>query len=226
MLSIVGDVDPETAFAKAETYFGHLAAGAAEPAPPRRPAAAADRHGTRQETSADVPADAVYLTWRLPAAGTPAFDALDLAIERARARPDVPAAQAAGPRHRARRERLGQHHGADRRQLVRASRTPGPATGWPSSSSRTSWWQVDALSSPTGPTEPELRRAKAQFERHWLHELARIDSRADAFGEFATLHGDPTLVNSRLDQIDAVDMTTCSTPSPLESGTGNATSRP
>ena len=56
-----------------------------------------------------------------------------------------------------------------------------------------------------GITETELRRAKAQFERHWLHELARIDSRADAFGEFATLHGDPELVNSRLDQIDAVD---------------------
>ena len=42
-----------------------------------------------------------------------------------------------------------------------------------------------------GVTEIELRRAKAQFERHWLHELARIDSRADAFGEFATLHDDP-----------------------------------
>jgi zinc protease len=56
-----------------------------------------------------------------------------------------------------------------------------------------------------GITETELRRAKAQFERHWLHELARIDSRADAFGEFATLYGDPELVNSRLDQIDAID---------------------
>ena len=46
-----------------------------------------------------------------------------------------------------------------------------------------------------GPTEEELRRAKAQFERHWLHELARIDSRADALGEYATLHGDPHLIN-------------------------------
>ena len=42
-----------------------------------------------------------------------------------------------------------------------------------------------------GVTETELRRAKAQFERHWLHELARIDSRADAFGEFATLTAIP-----------------------------------
>ena len=36
-------------------------------------------------------------------------------------------------------------------------------------------------------------------------ELHLVDSRADAFGEFATLHDDPELVNSRLDQIDAVD---------------------
>ena len=50
----------------------------------------------------------------------------------------------------------------------------------------------------------ELRRAKAQYERHWLHELARVDSRADALGEYATLHGDPDLVNTRMAEIDAV----------------------
>ncbi|HEU5485673.1 MAG TPA: insulinase family protein, partial [Microlunatus sp.] len=57
-----------------------------------------------------------------------------------------------------------------------------------------------------GVTETELQRAKAQYERHWLHDLARIDSRADAFGEYATLYGDPELVNRRLDQIDAVTL--------------------
>jgi zinc protease len=56
-----------------------------------------------------------------------------------------------------------------------------------------------------GPTEDELRRAKAQFERHWLHELARVDSRADALGEYATLHGDPHLINSRMAEITTVD---------------------
>ncbi len=56
-----------------------------------------------------------------------------------------------------------------------------------------------------GPTEQELRRAKAQYERHWLHELARVDSRADALGEYATLHGDPNLINSRIAEIGAVD---------------------
>jgi zinc protease len=56
-----------------------------------------------------------------------------------------------------------------------------------------------------GPTEIEVRRAKAQFERHWLNELARIDSRADALGEYATLHGDPTMINSRLATFTAID---------------------
>jgi predicted Zn-dependent peptidase len=57
-----------------------------------------------------------------------------------------------------------------------------------------------------GPTEAELRRAKAQFERHWLHELARVDSRADSLGEYATLHGDPTLINSRIAEITSIDL--------------------
>ena len=56
-----------------------------------------------------------------------------------------------------------------------------------------------------GPTQLEPRRAKAQFERSWLHELARIDSRADAIGEHATLLGDPTLINRRVGEIAAVE---------------------
>jgi zinc protease len=38
-----------------------------------------------------------------------------------------------------------------------------------------------------------------------LHELARVDSRADVLGEYATLHGDPTLINSRIAEIIAID---------------------
>src|SRR3712207_3573149 len=79
VLSIVGDIEPDEAFAKADTYFGGLRSGqkptkqVAEPLPPLS--------GTeRDETAADVPAEAVYLSWRLPARGTPAFDAVDLAF--------------------------------------------------------------------------------------------------------------------------------------------------
>ena len=65
--------------------------------------------------------------------------------------------------------------------------------------------EVDALLRD-GPTEVELRRGKAQYERHWLHELAAIDSRADALGEYATLLGDPHLINTRLADVNAVGM--------------------
>ena len=64
--------------------------------------------------------------------------------------------------------------------------------------------EIDSLAE-AGSTEPELRRAKAQYERHWLHELARIDSRADTLGEYATLLGDPHLINTRLADVHAVD---------------------
>ena len=78
VLSIVGDVEPDDAFAQRPTYFGHLAAGAS---PSRTPEPLPPLSGTaRRETSAEVPADAVYLTWRLPARATTAFDALDLAF--------------------------------------------------------------------------------------------------------------------------------------------------
>ena len=66
--------------------------------------------------------------------------------------------------------------------------------------------EVDGLAT-TLPTERELRRrAKAQFERHWLHELARVDSRADALGEHATLHRNPALVNTRIAEVNALTL--------------------
>jgi len=60
--------------------------------------------------------------------------------------------------------------------------------------------EVDLLATE-GPTEAELARAQAQFERHWLHGLSRVDSRADALGEHATLFGDPALVNRRIAEV-------------------------
>ena len=83
VLTIAGDIDAETAFAKAETYFGHLAA-APLPDPPPEVELAPLVDAPRAEIVADVPADAVYVTWRLPRRGTRLFDALDLPIHRAR----------------------------------------------------------------------------------------------------------------------------------------------
>ena len=204
VLSIVGDVDAETAFAKAETYFGHLPAGTLPPAPANQalPALVGE---PRVETAADVPAEAVYFTWRLPARGTAEFDALDLAFS-------VLGQGQTSRLHRSlvRSAELAEGSGANAMGLI-----GGNSFGFAYARARDGVGldaleealvaEIDRLGSD-GPTDTELRRAKAQQERHWLHELSRVDSRADAFGEYATLEGDPYRVLTRLAEIEAVSL--------------------
>ncbi len=128
VLSLVGDVEPDDAIARANTYFGGLHSVGkppkrlADPLPPLT--------GTeRAETSADVPAEAVYLSWRLPARGTPAFDAVDLAFsilghgQTSRLHKSlVRGSEIAGELRR-------QRAGADRWQLLRLRLRPGARRG-------------------------------------------------------------------------------------------------
>jgi zinc protease len=202
VLTLAGDVDPETAFAKAATYFGGLAAGP-EPDDPDEAPLPVLAGQPREETSADVPAHAVYLSWRLPAAGTAEFDALDLAFS-------VLGSGQTSRLHRAlvRHAEVAEATAASTMGLI-----GGTSFGYAYARARDEvsperleeavLIEVDRLVAE-GPSEIELRRAKAQYERHWLHELARIDSRADTFGEYATLHGDPALVNRRIAEIAEV----------------------
>jgi zinc protease len=203
VLSIVGDVEPEDAFERAEIYFGHLAADSK----PDKPAAGPLEPlcgMPRTETSDQVPADAVYFSWRLPARGGVNFDALDLAFsilghgQTSRLHQqlvrDTEHAEAAGA------STMGLIGGNSFGFSYARARDGVP----PEQLEREMADLIDQLRT-NGPTEEELRRAKAQFERHWLHELARVDSRADALGEYATLHGDPQLINSRIADITAID---------------------
>jgi predicted Zn-dependent peptidase len=203
VLSIVGDVEPDAAFERADTYFGHLAAG---PQPVKPGAGPLDplSDNPRTETSGKVPADAVYLTWRLPARGGQDFDAVDLAFS------ILGHGQTSRlHKHLVRRTEQAESTAASTMGLI-----GGNSFGFSYARARDGVSPeqleqkivelIEQLLSD-GPAEDELRRAKAQFERHWLHELARIDSRADALGEYATLHDDPTLINSRIAEITAID---------------------
>jgi zinc protease len=190
VLSIVGDVDPEDAFERAEVYFGHLAGGTKpgkREATPLGPLTGQERG----EASGDVPAEAVYLSWRLPPRGTVDFDACYLAFSvlgqgqtsrlyktlvRGTERAESAGASALGL------------IGGNSSGLVYARARDGVPVEQLEADLVS---EVDRLWSEP-PTELELQRAKAQHERHWLHELVRVDSRADALGEYATLHGDPT----------------------------------
>jgi predicted Zn-dependent peptidase len=203
VLSIVGDVEPEDAFERADIYFGHLTAGA-QPVKPGAGPLDPLSDNPRTEASGKVPADAVYLTWRVPARGGPDFDAVDLAFS------ILGHGQTSRlHKHLVRRTEQAESTGASTMGLI-----GGNSFGFSYARARDGVAPeqleeeivelIDQLIGD-GPTEDELRRAKAQFERHWLHELARVDSRADALGEYATLHGDPTLINSRIAEITAID---------------------
>ena len=111
VLTIAGDVEPEDAFAQADDLF--------RPPGGRRPARPARRRrqlpplagAPRAETSAEVPADAVYLTWRLPRRGTPGVR---------RARPAPSACSATGRPRRLHKQLVrGTEHRRERQRLAR-----------------------------------------------------------------------------------------------------------
>ncbi|MEZ5200523.1 MAG: insulinase family protein [Micropruina glycogenica] len=157
----------------------------------------------RREVTATVPADAAYLSWRLPASDTPAFDALELAL----------AALGDGQTSRlhrrlVRNDQIAEGAGASTTGLI-----GGTSLGFASARALpgvTGAQLEDAIVDEferfiaDGPTTAEVDRVKAQYEREWLGELARFDNRADLFSSYATLQGDPEAVNRRLDEIRAV----------------------
>jgi zinc protease len=202
VLSIVGDVEPEDAFEHADAYFGHLAPGSKPGKPDAQPLGPLSGL-PRTEASGNVPADAVYFTWRLPAHGSRNLDALDLAFS----------ILGHGQTSRLHKQLVRGNEHAEGSGASTMGLIGGNSFGFSYARARDGvspeqleQEMVEVIQQllSDGPTEEELRRAKAQFERHWLHELARVDSRADALGEYATLHGDPHLINSRIAEITAI----------------------
>lgn len=207
VLTIAGDVEPADAFARAGTYFGPLPAGPPPDKPREDPMPPLGSHSgdlPRAETSAVVPAEAVYISWRLPARSTSEFDALDLLF----------GVLGHGQTSRLHRRLVREAELAETASATCMGLIGGNSYGFGYARARggvtveeleaAMLAEVDSLAE-AGPTEIELRRAKAQYERHWLHELARIDSRADTLGEYATLLGDPHLINTRLGEVHAVE---------------------
>jgi zinc protease len=207
VLSIVGDVDPAEAFTKASTYFGPIPAGPLPEPPASTPMSPLGSNGDpqpRAETAARVPAEAVYVSWRLPPRNVPEFDALDLAFS----------TLGHGQTSRLHKSLVRGAELAESASATSMGLIGGNSFGFAFARARDgvsperlekALLDEVARLAVEGPTEMELRRAQAQYERLWLHELARVDSRADALGEHATLLGDPNLINTRLADVAAVD---------------------
>ena len=63
---------------------------------------------------------------------------------------------------------------------------------------------LEELADVDAPSEQELERAKAQYERSWLLELATVEDRAEATADTWTTLGDPALINNRLADLATV----------------------
>lgn len=202
VLTLVGDVSAKDGFKRAERAFGHLPAWN----PRARPAATQlpPLQGLpRLEVSGRVPAAASWFTWRLPSRDTPGFDACELALV-------VLGGGQTSRLHQQLVRNLGLAAGASASAmpliggnslgLVQLRALPGARTDAAIDAALT---EISLLAAD-GPTEAELARAKAQYAREWLSELAGFDSRADMIGAYATLHSDPDRINHRLAEVDAV----------------------
>ncbi len=200
VLSIVGDVETPEAVALAERYFGGIPAKGSFPTPPST--AIAPRLGgeVRRTVPDRVPVPRVFVGYRTAPFGTPEFDAMQVAATRARWRSRQPALQGACARPPA-AAAVGR---ADHRQLAVHRRRDAddrrPARPARASTSACSRRPITTRSpgSLEGVTAEEVERAKALITSQWLHHLSSVEGRADTFSQYATLLGDPGLINEAL----------------------------
>ncbi|MGJ3509193.1 M16 family metallopeptidase [Enemella sp. A6] len=203
VLSLVGDLTADEGFALAEKYFGHIPAGELPPVVMPDPLPALTGLPSA-DVRADVPADAVYLAWRLPAMDDPAFDATDLALM-------VLGDGQPSRLHRTlvRDNPLASSAGAGSIGLI-----GGTSLGFISARA-IEGHSIDEVTDRTlaeldrlvtdGPEEAELDRVKAQYERAWLQGLARLDARADQLSGTTLLRGDHEFINRHLGEVMAID---------------------
>ena len=199
VLTLSGDVTVDEGSALVERYFGDIPAG---PTIDRSPAVAMGPHvgAPRLDVTRDVPRDMVHLCWRTPVLGTRESFAVGQAL-------DVLAGGMSSRLHKAlvRDGELAEAVGGSDLTLSRGDSlsvlTVRPRDGVDLQTIENAVVQhLEALGAD-GPTEAELDRANAGFEREWLSSLAGVDSRADHLSEFATLLGDPGIINTLLDEV-------------------------
>jgi zinc protease len=199
VLSIVGDVDTGETLALAERYFGGIPAKGGFPTPP--PTDIPPRLGgeVRRTVTDRVPVPRAFVGYRTAPFGTAEFDAIQVA-----------ATVLGGGRG----SRLYKALVLDRQLLQ-------PSDGeiidsWPFIGGATltiadlparEGVDIDTLEAAyhevvaelaDGVTDEEVQRAKALITSHWLHHLSSVEGRADTFGQYATLLGDPGLLNEAL----------------------------
>jgi predicted Zn-dependent peptidase len=199
VLSIVGDVDTSEALNLVNRFFGGIPAKGTYPTPP--PTDIAPRLGgeLRRSVTDRVPVPRAFVGYRTAPFGTKEFDALQVA-----------------------NTVLGGGRGSRLyKALVLDRQLLQPSDGaiidsWPFIGGATltiadlparegvdigtleAAYHAEVERIADGVTSEEVERAKALITSQWLHHLSSVEGRADTFGQYATLLGDPGLINQAL----------------------------
>jgi len=202
VVSIVGDVEPDRAFAMAERYFGRIASIPSPPEPPDGtigPLTAA----AIEDVPDDVPAAAAYRLLRMPVDPSHELDAARIAMEllgggsasrlhvRLLRHDQLATAVYAGV--------IGLRGGVSAGQIVLQAHSGQPLEPLEQAADE----EVARLVAD-GPTEDEVATAKAQAEHGYLRQLSSCAGRADELAKLYLQTGDPHRINTRLVDIDAV----------------------
>jgi predicted Zn-dependent peptidase len=203
-LAIVGDVDTDEALGLVKRYFGDIAAKPGFPTPPATTIPSRIGREVRKTVPDRVPVARAFVAYRTAPFGSKEFDAMQVA-----------ATVLGGGRG----SRIYKSLVLDR-QLLQPSE--GIIDSWPFIGGATltvadllaregtpidvleAAYHAEVATIADGVTDAELERAKALLTSQWLHHLASVDGRADTFNEYATLLGDPALVQQALPSILAV----------------------
>ncbi len=200
VLSVVGDIDPETTLGWLEKYFGSIP-GHDGKHPPREgtlPDVIGEQK--RQVLREDVPARALMAAYRLPQDGTRECDAADLALT----------ALGGGESSRLHNRLVRRDQSAVAAGFGLLRLAGAPSLGWLDVKASAGVEVADieaavddelARFAADGPSAEELERAQAQLEREWLDRLATVGDRADELCRYAVLFGDPQLALTAVQRV-------------------------
>jgi predicted Zn-dependent peptidase len=198
VISIVGDVDTEAALELAGKYFGGIPAKGQFPTPPATDIAPRLGGEQRRTVLDRIPVPRAFIGYRTAPFGSEEFNAVQVA-----------STVLGGGRG----SRLYKALVLDRQLLQPSDEI---IDSWPfiGGASLTiadlparegvdiavveAAYHEEVERIADGVTEDEIERAKALITSQWLHALSSVDGRADTFGQYATLFGNPGLINEAL----------------------------
>jgi len=204
VISVVGDVDEEPTFDAIERFFGSIPRipDVAPFVPPSTPDVLGSE--VRSVVADAVPLERVHFGFRMPAYGTPEYDALEVGTQ-------ILAGGRGSRLYRrlVRDERIAQDVAAFALPLVSGhSIYAGWVTARPESDAATvERGYIEELQRMTiePVTEDELARAHALIESAEFAALSRVDEVADRLNNYATYFDRPELINEQLGRYRAVD---------------------